>query len=427
MARITIKIPHVVWRAGRPRFVPAAGARALGFRGRDLRHPDGTWFTLDQTVAAARMIDAEIRAARAAAKAAGKPRRPARAQPAPAPARTGRTVGDLLTEYIRPDRPRLKPVRPSTLASYRKIHGIIATRLPAIWAMLADDLTRPRLYAALEDIAADTGAATRAAIVAAVSAAWSWAVNRGLAASNPFLRMGVERAAGRLRVGSRAEIRQLIRAADLSGRPDVADMILLGVMTGQRQGDRIALAFSATRPGWIVLRQAKTSTTVELPAHIAAELCRRLEAATDRRKAWRVAYPQACVNETLACPWTGEAYRHAYARVRAIAAGGIPAEGFHAGPVDGQVNTRPADPENPAHWLLPPLPSVADFRDQDTRDTTVTWLADRGATMAQICAITGHSPKSATMIMQSYLSATSAQASAAMSLLEEHWGDSHGS
>lgn len=44
--RAEIKLPYVAWRDGRPRFVPGARERALGFKGKDLRHPDGRWFSL---------------------------------------------------------------------------------------------------------------------------------------------------------------------------------------------------------------------------------------------------------------------------------------------------------------------------------------------------------------------------------------------
>lgn len=45
---------YVVWRDGRPRFTPSPQLRADGHRSRDLRHPDGTWFTFDEAAAWAR-------------------------------------------------------------------------------------------------------------------------------------------------------------------------------------------------------------------------------------------------------------------------------------------------------------------------------------------------------------------------------------
>lgn len=40
-----LKSPHIAWRNGRPRFVPGPRDRAIGFKGEDLRHKDGAWFT----------------------------------------------------------------------------------------------------------------------------------------------------------------------------------------------------------------------------------------------------------------------------------------------------------------------------------------------------------------------------------------------
>jgi hypothetical protein len=38
----------LVWRDGRPRFVPGAGLRARGVKGKDLKHADGNWMTIDE-------------------------------------------------------------------------------------------------------------------------------------------------------------------------------------------------------------------------------------------------------------------------------------------------------------------------------------------------------------------------------------------
>ena len=57
-------------------------------------------------------------------------------------------------------------------------------------------------------------------------------------------------------------------------------------------------------------------------------------------------------------------------------------------------------------WRLPPCPSLADKRDQDLRDTAVTWLARAGATLPEIASITGHSLASIHAIMKHYLAMT---------------------
>ena len=52
---------------------------------------------------------------------------------------------------------------------------------------------------------------------------------------------------------------------------------------------------------------------------------------------------------------------------------------------------------------LEACPTVADLRDQDLRDTAVTWMALAGATIPEIIAVTGHTAESATRILKHYL------------------------
>jgi integrase len=50
------------------------------------------------------------------------------------------------------------------------------------------------------------------------------------------------------------------------------------------------------------------------------------------------------------------------------------------------------------------MPSVKTLRDQDLRDTAVTWLARAGCTIMEVVQITGHSLASATQVLRHYLS-----------------------
>ena len=43
-----VKIKHIAWRKGRPRFVPSLSVRSLGFKGEDLRHESGAWFSAEE-------------------------------------------------------------------------------------------------------------------------------------------------------------------------------------------------------------------------------------------------------------------------------------------------------------------------------------------------------------------------------------------
>lgn len=67
---------------------------------------------------------------------------------------------------------------------------------------------------------------------------------------------------------------------------------------------------------------------------------------------------------------------------------------------------------------------MANFRDQDLRDTAVTWLADAGATHLEIASITGHSLQTIATILKHYCATTLTQASSAIRKLVAYleWG-----
>ena len=56
-------------------------------------------------------------------------------------------------------------------------------------------------------------------------------------------------------------------------------------------------------------------------------------------------------------------------------------------------------------------------RDQDLRDTAVTWLARAGCTLPEIASITGHSLRSIHQILQHYLAITPELADSAIAKL----------
>lgn len=78
-----------------------------------------------------------------------------------------------------------------------------------------------------------------------------------------------------------------------------------------------------------------------------------------------------------------DAYARRYQRVRAAAIAGVKDES--------------------GRELVPACPSLAGFRDQDLRDTAVTWLARAGCTIPQVRAITGHDEASVYKILKHYL------------------------
>ena len=105
------------------------------------------------------------------------------------------------------------------------------------------------------------------------------------------------------------------------------------------------------------------------------------------------------VDEKTGLAYNEYSYRHAYAQVRALAIAGSA--------------------------TLASCGSLAGKRDQDLRDTAVTWLANAGATLPEIAAITGHSLRSIHDILKHYLAITPELADTAIAKLVR-WMDKQG-
>lgn len=387
MGQVTVKIPLVTWRDGRPRFIPGVRLRKLKLVGEDLRHPDGGWFTLDQAIAWSRDRAALIKTLDAA-----RPRdRGALARRAGA----GITVGQLFELWFLT--PRLNGEKvvegkreraglmPNTARSYRNAARQLE-RLDdgLVWFASAEALTGKRCDGIIRAIEVKHGLATARAVRAAMQGAFKWGRREGKVSTDP-LKASDEQLpmpAPRIRYGSIAEMKTLVAAADAIGLPEIGDAVMLGLWTGQRQGDRLALGDGQVTPGGILFRQSKKHGQPLLIPE-APELARRLRAARERRRDWRVNYPHVVLDEVTRGPFAGEWYRKKFRRVREAAVRGVPGLG-----VD---------------WIVAPCPSLADFHDQDLRDTAVTWLALAGVDKIRIASVTGHSLKSVDEILKHYL------------------------
>lgn len=213
--------------------------------------------------------------------------------------------------------------------------------------------------------------------------------------TNPAAGLRFKRPAGRIVIWTDAEIRHFVDTADRMGMPSIGDSALLGLFTGQRQTDRLGLSDDGLCDGRRQFRQSKTAAIVAIPE--TPRLRERLEQARQRVteiKLKRGTRPTAIVvDEATGRDYVLDTYRHKFAEVRAAAAA--------------------------------TMPSIAGRRDQDLRDTAVTWLARAGCTIPQIAAITGHEPKSIYGILRHYLAMTPELADAAIDKLVA-WMDREG-
>ena len=183
----------------------------------------------------------------------------------------------------------------------------------------------------------------------------SWGMDRGLVAHNPCeKRTRLYRGGGRAdKVWTEAdEINFLAKAPHRLHLP-----LLLGLWTGQRQGDLLRLPWSAYDGTDIRLRQRKTGVSVVIPC--GAPLKAALDAAARTKKG-----PLVLVS-SIGRPWTRDGFKTAWRA--ACKEAGVTGVTFH-----------------------------------DLRGTAVTRLALAECTEAEIATITGHSLRDVSAILDSH-------------------------
>lgn len=386
MAKVTIKIPHVVWRDGRPRFVPGPGVRKLGYKGEDLKHPDGSWLDLQQTIAWSKTKCDEIAELR-------KPKEDAK--PKTRKRKTNLSgflsLGELLVSWRKSQNLKAKQTgKPSlkTRTWYDQNIAVLEKYDPDLWLLPAVSVTPVFAYNFYEKLRQDKGVHMSKAIISTIRPAYAWGVLKGYVKINPFQGLGVQTPAPRVRVGTIEEMKHLIATADKEGREDIGDAVLLGLCTAQRQNDRLRLKLEKRVEGTFIFRQSKTGVIVQIPE--VPDLVLRQKQAMARRTRAQKQIPEFLINEKHNRKWgaDGDTYRKAFRKI-----------------CDKAAET---------------MPSLKGFRDQDLRDTSVTWLANAGCTVPEISAITGHSIENANKILKHYLAQTPEQASSAAGKLTSY-------
>jgi len=397
------KLPSFVyWRDGRPRFIPGADERALGFVGEDLRHGKGAWFSFEEASAWGLEKNLEL----ASARELGRKIRPTVKRS---------TVGDLLEAWLKA--PAVKDLEASTQRGYRtSVNAILykpelelertrrrdreraaelsGERLPArereaFSLSPVSAIDAPDVSAFIDYLIAKRGRHTGHACRAALRAAFSWAriSSEWRLKHNPASGLRFKKPKGRIVIWTDAELRCLIDAADKMGRGSIGDAVLLGLFTGQRQGDRLNLVDEGLIDGRRQFRQSKTGAVVAIreTPRLAERLAQARVRVAKRTLKLGTRPATVIVDEASGLPYNADTYRHIFSDVRKAAAATMPA--------------------------------IAGKRDQDLRDTAVTWLARAGATIPEIASITGHDPKSIYTILKHYLAITPELADSAIDKL----------
>jgi hypothetical protein len=414
--------PYVKMRDGRPRLVHGPRERARGFVDRDLKTDDGAWFTYEEAWAFSEKHQAEIIKARQQ-----KRHKPVKSTRPP-------TVEDLVLDWLAS--PEVANLAPASIASYRKAARAIIYR-PETREQAAARRERERAAAVLgisvpdrerEAIATATPSSIQPpemralfnylkdvrghhmalAAIAALSAAISWGAesSKWRLGANPRINMKFERPAGRVVMIDLEEFNALVAAADALDRASIGDAIYLGLFTGQRQTDRLALKDDGLRDGRRHFRQNKTSALVAIKEtpQLAARLAQaRIRVAALKIKLGLRDMPQTIVvDESTGRPYNEHTYRHLFAEIRGVAIKGS------------------------NQFALPPCPTLAFINDrgepdlkhdQDLRDTCVMLLDRAGNDLMSICDVTGHSYQSAQLIMKHYRARNAARADAAIDRL----------
>lgn len=356
----TVKIPYVEWRDGRPRFKPGKALRDAGWKPKDLKHKDGTWYSEGEALDWARAFQ-KARVEPQTANMVSMPHiRP----------QGSYTVARLLQDWRAS--PRVMELAPATRDDYRKKARVIETHAPDIWAAEVNALDHVICAGLYEELWEERGLATARGAMVVLGLAIKWGMRRRPEIelrSNPARDLDMKMPKPRARFITPDEFSALVTAAEALQRVDVADMLFCGVWTGQRQGDRIALTRNSISNGRFVVRQAKTGAIVNPP--IAPAYKKRLDAAARRLKAAGIISPYAHIDEHTGKQWSRWTYRNLFKLVRVEA--------------------------------CKTMPSCATIMEKDLRATAITWMALAGSTLAQICAVSGHSLQGASIILKHYL------------------------
>ena len=263
---------------------------------------------------------------------------------------------------------------PSTQSEYRRMLTAAEAEFGDMpIAALDDPRMRKDLLDWREKVARKSGEREADNRLSAISAMLTWATDRGRIVANHL------RGFKRLYHADRSEIIWLPEhiAAFMKVAPlEMQRALIIGLHTGQREGDLLRLAWSSYDGGWIKLRQGKArrggvlGPLVEIPCTAAL---RRMLDQVER------------VSPLILTTKTGQSFKKRYlARLwdEAMKAAGLQ-----------QVQ-------------IPATDAPVDLHFHDLRGTSVTLLSEAGCTPQQVATITGHSLKTVHRILERYLART---------------------
>lgn len=272
------------------------------------------------------------------------------------------TLHTVLAAYLGSD--EFAALRPATQRGYRQCIEIL--KLSEVGPRRIGVITPPVVGALKRSMAATPWKAN--AVLRVLRLIWAWGRREGwCSGENPAAAFRGLKTPARQVVWSREHEATFLAAAS----PEMRLAYLLAVYTAQREGDLLALPWSAYDGARITLRQSKTGELVSIPA--AEPLRVALDAATRRAT--------VVLTSRRGLPWRADHFRHRFAADLAAA-------------------------------------GLAGLRFADLRRTSIVRLGEAGCTVAEIAAVSGHTLETTTRILETYLPRGTSMASAAIVKLE---------
>lgn len=265
--------------------------------------------------------------------------------------------------------PEFAKLRESTQREYRRMLGKAETKFGTMpLAALEDPRVRQHFMTWRNDVAKASGDREADNRLSVISALLSWAKENGQIFSNHVAGFR------RLHRADRSDLIWLpehIQAFMEAAPVELQRALILALHTGQRQGDLLRLAWGNYDGSLISLRQGKTGRKVEIPC---TTTLRTMLDGLDRTSA-------VVLTTKTNLPWKPRYFKAQWAAASNMA-------------------------------------GITDLHFHDLRGTAVTMLAEAGCTTPQIAAITGHTLKTVTTILDKYLARTRVLAGEAVTLFE---------
>lgn len=380
---MTFKLPpYLQWRDGRPRWEPGPGIRKA-FPGRDLKDAGGNWLRLEAAIAAAKVINAEVTSWRTGIETPNAVPNVARK-----PSRTCKALWELYSAS-----PAYLELSHQTQLDYKSKIGVF---LKEFGADHVGAIAKHDMFTFWEDVYKTRGHTMANSTISAVRSMLSYGEMKGWRApeTNPARNLKISKPEPRVVCWTPSEVEAFVAKADEMQYFGVADAVVIGLHTCQRQGDVLHLEFMASENGRMRFRQGKTNARVSVPFSPALE--ERLEKIKARRRAGPVAELKLTgelIRDTRGRHYTRETFGKDFREVREKVAADQIGAGANEASILGKL------------YL-------------DLRDTGITRLALAGATVPEIHAISGHSMKTIHDVLRHYLAIDDRLADAAIAKLK---------